>query len=426
MNKYNLIVESLQKSLDNGEITLEEAEVLNDYVYDRYIEEKTALQKRVEDDDEYDKIHDYVVNKKDSEKDEKKRKVLNEIDDSIFAKRERNSCAKLVRYNKKNGDDDEVKRFIKLARQRKEEYDIKPHEYRKPNTYYNAKKGKEKFNELVKKYNYDPKTKTIEIDGTRTPIRYIHDNDDSNYKMQTRYGKHMLKNMIKDARCKSKKSEIGNTMKKLKNDNYKGITINKSALNDFDNTINHENQHAKDASLRRMMEREPRFDTKYGTSGLDEDTRRKLLKVKKEYMEYRKSHKGHENKFTIDNFEDRIEELLDKSKKKTKEYKTDKNEKRKDKRKEFSKKVREYLDSPNNKKLKDNMNSHDRDDMEFYADLGAMKHGKDKEYTIKTQRNDEKMMKKSKETHNTNVARRETRNELKKRGLMNYVESFDN
>ena len=47
MNKYDLIFESLQESLDNGEITLEEAEVLNDYAYDKYVEEATRLAKEI-------------------------------------------------------------------------------------------------------------------------------------------------------------------------------------------------------------------------------------------------------------------------------------------------------------------------------------------------------------------------------------------
>ena len=47
MNKYDLIFESLQESLDNGEITLEEAEILNDYAYDKYVEEATRLAKEI-------------------------------------------------------------------------------------------------------------------------------------------------------------------------------------------------------------------------------------------------------------------------------------------------------------------------------------------------------------------------------------------
>ena len=39
MNKYDLIFEAVQESLNNGEITLEEAEFLNDYAYDKFIME---------------------------------------------------------------------------------------------------------------------------------------------------------------------------------------------------------------------------------------------------------------------------------------------------------------------------------------------------------------------------------------------------
>ena len=39
MNKYDLVFEAVQESLNNGEITLEEAEFLNDYAYDKFIME---------------------------------------------------------------------------------------------------------------------------------------------------------------------------------------------------------------------------------------------------------------------------------------------------------------------------------------------------------------------------------------------------
>ena len=47
MNKYDLIFEAVQESLNNGEITLEEAELLNDYAYDKYVEEATRLAKEI-------------------------------------------------------------------------------------------------------------------------------------------------------------------------------------------------------------------------------------------------------------------------------------------------------------------------------------------------------------------------------------------
>ena len=203
---------------------------------------------------------------------------------------------------------------------------------------------------------------------------------------------------------------------------YKGITIDKKGLDNFDFVLNHENQHAKDYSLQRMMEREPRFDTKYGANVFDKDTRKKIVELK---QKLREAKNDKNNCRSVENIENELNDLINKNKKNTKEYKHDTNEKKKDKREEFEKKVKEYIDSPNNKKLKEKLNTHDIDDNEFYADLGAMKHGKDKEYTIKTQRELDKHAPNSKKHHNTNVARRETRNELKKRGLMNYVESFD-
>ena len=47
MNKYELIFEAVQEALDNNEITLEEAEILNDYAYDKYVEEATRLAKEI-------------------------------------------------------------------------------------------------------------------------------------------------------------------------------------------------------------------------------------------------------------------------------------------------------------------------------------------------------------------------------------------
>ena len=163
----------------------------------------------------------------------------------------------------------------------------------------------------------------------------------------------------------------------------------------------------------------------------DKDTRKKIVELKRKRREIKNADCSDVVKReAIERIEMLISELIDKSKKKTEEYKSDKNEKRKDKRLDFYRKVSKYMDSKDNRKTIRKLDIHDLDMDEFYADLGSMKHGRDKEYTIKTQRDLDKNMRKygigSKEAHNTNVARRETRNDLKKRGLMNYVESFDN
>ena len=49
MNKYDLIFEAVQEFLDNGDITLEEAEFLNDYAYKRYITESELTKKEKKD-----------------------------------------------------------------------------------------------------------------------------------------------------------------------------------------------------------------------------------------------------------------------------------------------------------------------------------------------------------------------------------------
>ena len=46
MNKYELIFEAVQEALDNNEITLEEAEALNGYAYDKYIMESAESERK--------------------------------------------------------------------------------------------------------------------------------------------------------------------------------------------------------------------------------------------------------------------------------------------------------------------------------------------------------------------------------------------
>ena len=45
MNKYDIIFEALQEKLENGELTMEEAEALNDAAYNRYVTEANAYNK---------------------------------------------------------------------------------------------------------------------------------------------------------------------------------------------------------------------------------------------------------------------------------------------------------------------------------------------------------------------------------------------
>ena len=45
MNKYDIIFEALQEKLENGELTMEEAETLNDAAYNRYVTEANAYNK---------------------------------------------------------------------------------------------------------------------------------------------------------------------------------------------------------------------------------------------------------------------------------------------------------------------------------------------------------------------------------------------
>ena len=207
MNKYESLYEIIQESLDNGDISLEEAEVLNEYAYDKYVEEKTALQKRVEDDLKYDELRNDVKAKMANEEDSNKLRRLLEIDNNIYAKKLRSDNGRIISAKKKLGFD--TNKDEKNAKNEKEKYDIKPQKERKPNTYYDKQKDKNKFNELVKKYNYDPKSKTIEIDGTKTPIRYIHDGNGSQYEGISNGLKHKLKKVKKEINALQKIKKTG-------------------------------------------------------------------------------------------------------------------------------------------------------------------------------------------------------------------------
>lgn len=47
MNEYDLILEELNERVECGELTLEEAELINDYAYDKYVIEGNAFNKLV-------------------------------------------------------------------------------------------------------------------------------------------------------------------------------------------------------------------------------------------------------------------------------------------------------------------------------------------------------------------------------------------
>lgn len=49
MDKYNEIFELIQEQVDNGELTLEEAEALNDAAYSKYVEESSNEIETLED-----------------------------------------------------------------------------------------------------------------------------------------------------------------------------------------------------------------------------------------------------------------------------------------------------------------------------------------------------------------------------------------
>lgn len=48
MDKYELIFEKIQEQLEKGEITLEEAEALNDVAFNRYVTEGNAYNKALD------------------------------------------------------------------------------------------------------------------------------------------------------------------------------------------------------------------------------------------------------------------------------------------------------------------------------------------------------------------------------------------
>jgi len=196
------------------------------------------------------------------------------------------------------------------------------------------KETNKKFTQLLQKYNYDPKSKTIEVDGHRVKVN-VDREDPNNAHASTRMnGKYIEK--------------------------IDGITVGK---NSDERTLLHEVGHVRYNSNKRKINREPRFDNKYGLSSLDKDTRRKLVK-------YKKNQNKANNLSDKDFYKDMYDISINRGSKKTDLYKQDEDQQRIKKLDDFHKGVLQYRKIDD-----DNLNDHDKRYEEFYADLYAMKHG---------------------------------------------------
>lgn len=186
MNKYELVFESLQKSLSNGEITLEEAEVLNEYAYDKYVEEATRLSKEI------DKLHRSTLKYPSGDSYERMRDIAagheryrisdeNKIRNDGFgrygyldtdslgkgrdtakelAKRDGSVSSEFKNYFIKRGEEDKSrqKKVFKTEPANSAYYDAKKKVSDKRNEFHssNLKAGKEKIREVNSQKTYNP------------------------------------------------------------------------------------------------------------------------------------------------------------------------------------------------------------------------------------------------------------------------------
>lgn len=237
---------------------------------------------------------------------------------------------------------------------------------------------KKKQQELLKKLKYDPKTKTIEVDGHRTRFNIDRENFDTAY-MTSDYVNKKKRDKLNKYRSssksnqhkysKSEKKEIENISNKLKASHSSGVgkmkiggvTVSKDMLDE--DTILHEIGHIRDYSNRRRANAQPSYVSKYGTSELPKDARKARLELNK------LNKKG---KLTpVDSIrKKKLEKIVDKSIKSTASYKNDKELQRKDAIDKMDKEVNKAIRKKSRK-----LNSHDKIVDEYYADAYALKHG---------------------------------------------------
>lgn len=261
---------------------------------------------------------------------------------------------------------------------------------------HQTKEEKKKQQELLKKLNYDPKTKTIEVDGHKTGFR-IDREDPDNASHSTGY--------LKKSESKTlDKYNEGNALKRtkmLKDEKFKNITnklegkhkysgdhytrryklstpkagttksgtvrIGKNKLNE--DMILHEVGHSRDLSNRRRAEAEPSYVAKYGTKELSKEARRARLELNRlNKMPRREARK-------IPDFEKKCRELektVQKGIEQTPSYRKDKRQQRRDAIEKMDKNLKRQVDESWE------LGSHDRYAGEYYADAYAMKHSSTK------------------------------------------------
>lgn len=211
------------------------------------------------------------------------------------------------------------------------------------------KETNKKFTELLQKYNYDPKTKTIEVDGHR--VRVTIDREDPNRSSARSSGY-------------SVPVSQSQVIRKHMPRKIHGIIIGK---NNTEKELLHEVGHIRNFANDRKDVKEPGFVQKYGTSHFTKEERRKLNEQKQgmnkadRNVPYDIDYQYHSKKY---------DKIVDNAKRKTEKYKQDKDQQRVDKRRELYDAV-----DHNSKTMGNGMNRHDSDPEEYYADLYAMKHG---------------------------------------------------
>lgn len=277
---------------------------------------------------------------------------------------------------------------------------------------------KKKQQELLKKLNYDPKTKTIEVDGHRTRFNIDRENPDEAYSAQSTLTKKEMKkihNSLNNADSTKKKLDIikDKDMAQLKKKafirntkNYKngvtkrdysgtrshGVTVGKKSLDE--GSILHEVGHVRYASNQRRAEAEPSYVAKYGTKELSKDVRRARL-------ELNKLKKKENPTFTEKKKIEKLEKIVQKGIESTPSYKKDEGQQKRDAMKKMDEELKKKL-------KKRNLNSHDKEISEYYADAYAIKHasthGEDMFKSIKKSYDDDIKRTKTKTHLNNNKA----------------------
>lgn len=257
---------------------------------------------------------------------------------------------------------------------------------------HQSPENKKKQQELLKKLNYDPKTKTIEVDGHKTQFRIDRKDPDAAHIQCTRSRK--SKKALADKYADSSKYNDAKLRKKdpgkfaagqqayKKNttfDGYgsgkrahtlnfsgsrnQGVFIGKNKMDE--DTILHEVGHVRDMSNRRRANAEPSFVAKYGTKELPKEVRYARLELNKLKKKAETDKLSYAEKTRIKKLENTIQKGIES----TETYKNDKGQQRRDTIEKADKDIEKTI---NRKRRK--LNKHDKSTNEYYADAYAKKH----------------------------------------------------